>query len=119
MVIDRTADPRHLRAAALRAATKASCRSSSWLEHLATRLVRGWTHLERQKGGGIGLRGRARSSFRDGRRLLGNRVKMLKSRLAQSRRRQVRRRARDGATFCLSSGRLHQCLEQVDAVQAR
>ncbi len=65
------------------------------LEHLATRLVRGWTHLERQKGG-IGLRGPGEKQLETDRRLLGNRVKMLKTRLAQiEKQRKVRRRARE------------------------
>ena len=65
------------------------------LEHLATRLVRGWTHLERPKGG-IGLRGPGEKQLETDRRLLGNRVKMLKSRLAQiEKQRKVRRRARE------------------------
>ncbi len=65
------------------------------LEHLATRLVRGWTHLERQKGG-IGLRGPGEKQLETDRRLLGNRVKMLKSRLALiGKQRKVRRRARE------------------------
>ena len=65
------------------------------LEHLATRLVRGWTHLERQKGG-IGLRGPGEKQLETDRRLLGNRVEMLKTRLAQiEKQRKVRRRARE------------------------
>jgi GTP-binding protein HflX len=64
------------------------------LQHLATRLVRGWTHLERQKGG-IGLRGPGEKQLETDRRLLGKRVSMLKSRLKLlERQRQVRRRAR-------------------------
>ena len=64
------------------------------LEHLATRLVRGWTHLERQKGG-IGLRGPGETQLETDRRLLGKRVKLLKDRLASlQRQRDVRRRAR-------------------------
>jgi len=64
------------------------------LEHLATRLVRGWTHLERQRGG-IGLRGPGETQLETDRRLLGNRVKMLKERLARlSRQRNVQRKAR-------------------------
>jgi GTP-binding protein HflX len=60
------------------------------LEHLATRLVRGWTHLERQKGG-IGLRG-------PGETQLGKRVKLLKDKLARhANQRQVQRRARQRA----------------------
>ena len=50
------------------------------LDHLATRLVRGWTHLERQKGG-IGLRGPGETQLETDRRLLGKRVKLLKERL--------------------------------------
>jgi GTP-binding protein HflX len=64
------------------------------LEHLATRLVRGWTHLERQKGG-IGLRGPGETQLETDRRLLGKRVKLLKDRLARlARQREVQRRAR-------------------------
>ena len=43
------------------------------LEHLSTRLVRGWTHLERQKGG-IGLRGPGETQLETDRRLLGQRI---------------------------------------------
>lgn len=64
------------------------------LEHLSTRLVRGWTHLERQKGG-IGLRGPGETQLETDRRLLAQRVKFLKERLSRVRRqRQVQRRAR-------------------------
>jgi GTP-binding protein HflX len=64
------------------------------LQHLATRLVRGWTHLERQKGG-IGLRGPGEKQLETDRRLLGKRVALLKDRLKQmGRQRQVQRRAR-------------------------
>jgi GTPase len=64
------------------------------LQHLATRLVRGWTHLERQKGG-IGLRGPGEKQLETDRRLLGQRVSLLKGRLKQlERQRRVRRRAR-------------------------
>jgi len=64
------------------------------LEHLSTRLVRGWTHLERQRGG-IGLRGPGEKQLETDRRLLGNRVKLLKERLEKlSRQRGVQRRAR-------------------------
>lgn len=67
------------------------------LEHLATRLVRGWTHLERQKGG-IGLRGPGETQLETDRRLLGKRVAMLKERLKlHERQRAVRRRARNRA----------------------
>ncbi|ROO31310.1 ribosome rescue GTPase HflX [Salinisphaera japonica] len=50
------------------------------LQHLATRLVRGWSHLERQKGG-IGLRGPGESQLETDRRLLNDRIKMLRDRL--------------------------------------
>jgi len=64
------------------------------LEHLSTRLVRGWTHLERQKGG-IGLRGPGEKQLETDRRLLGERVKLLRERLSKlERQRSVRRRAR-------------------------
>jgi len=64
------------------------------LQHLATRLVRGWTHLERQKGG-IGLRGPGEKQLETDRRLLGKRVAFLKERLKLlQRQRAVRRRAR-------------------------
>ena len=64
------------------------------LEHLMTRLVRGWTHLERQKGG-IGLRGPGEKQLETDRRLLGKRVVLLKDRLKQlERQRAVRRRSR-------------------------
>ncbi|MGZ5172395.1 MAG: ribosome rescue GTPase HflX [Burkholderiales bacterium] len=64
------------------------------LEHLSTRLVRGWTHLERQKGG-IGLRGPGETQLETDRRLLGKRVKALKEKLARMQaQRAVQRRAR-------------------------
>jgi GTP-binding protein HflX len=64
------------------------------LQHLATRLVRGWAHLERQKGG-IGLRGPGETQLETDRRLLGQRVKVLKERLGRlQRQRDVQRRAR-------------------------
>jgi GTP-binding protein HflX len=67
------------------------------LEHLATRLVRGWTHLERQKGG-IGLRGPGETQLETDRRLLSKRVKVLKDKLAAvHRQRGVQRRARKRA----------------------
>jgi GTP-binding protein HflX len=50
------------------------------LEHLSTRLVRGWTHLERQKGG-IGLRGPGETQLETDRRLLDRRISMLGKRL--------------------------------------
>ncbi|HEV3240384.1 MAG TPA: ribosome rescue GTPase HflX [Casimicrobiaceae bacterium] len=64
------------------------------LKHLSTRLVRGWTHLERQKGG-IGMRGPGETQLESDRRLIGMRVKLLKDRLeAIERRRETQRRAR-------------------------
>ena len=50
------------------------------LRHLSTRLVRGWTHLERQKGG-IGLRGPGETQLETDRRLIGDRIRQLKERL--------------------------------------
>src|SRR5262245_35055478 len=50
------------------------------LKHIATRLVRGWTHLERQKGG-IGLRGPGETQLETDRRLVGQRMKVLAKRL--------------------------------------
>lgn len=62
------------------------------LEHLRTRLVRGWTHLERQKGG-IGLRGPGETQLETDRRLLGARIKTIHKRLKKvaSQREQSRR----------------------------
>ena len=67
------------------------------LEHLSTRLIRGWTHLERQKGG-IGLRGPGETQLETDRRLLGKRVKTLKEKLSRMEaQRAVQRRARERA----------------------
>ncbi len=52
------------------------------LKHMSTRLVGGWTHLERQKGG-IGLRGPGETQLETDRRLIGERVKLLNQRLAR------------------------------------
>lgn len=52
------------------------------LRHLSTRLIRGWTHLERQKGG-IGLRGPGETQLETDRRLLGRRIRQLNTRLEQ------------------------------------
>ena len=54
------------------------------LKHLSTRLVRGWTHLERQKGG-IGLRGPGETQLETDRRLLSVRIKQINKRLAKVR----------------------------------
>lgn len=51
------------------------------LKHLATRLVRGWTHLDAQRGGAIGNRGPGETQLETDRRLLAERVKMLSKRL--------------------------------------
>ncbi len=53
------------------------------LSHLSTRLIRGWTHLERQKGG-IGLRGPGETQLETDRRLIGNRIKIIKSKLKKA-----------------------------------
>ena len=67
------------------------------LEHLATRLVRGWSHLERQKGG-IGLRGPGETQLETDRRLLGKRVKLLKEKLVKfQRQREIQRHSRERA----------------------
>jgi len=64
------------------------------LRHISTRLVRGWTHLERQKGG-IGLRGPGETQLETDRRLLGDRIKQLNKRLERvSNQRGQGRRAR-------------------------
>lgn len=54
------------------------------LEYLSTRLVRGWSHLERQQGG-IGLRGPGETQLEMDRRLIAHRIKMIKDRLAKVR----------------------------------
>jgi GTPase len=64
------------------------------LHHMSTRLVRGWTHLERQKGG-IGLRGPGETQLETDRRLLRERIKSLEKRLEKVRRqREQGRRSR-------------------------
>ena len=64
------------------------------LKHLSTRLIRGWTHLERQKGG-IGLRGPGETQLETDRRLIGKRIKRLNQRLAKShKQREINRYAR-------------------------
>lgn len=73
------------------------------LQHLATRLIRGWTHLERQKGG-IGLRGPGETQLETDRRLIGERVKMLRTRLVKLRKQhETQRRSRGrNQTFSVS-----------------
>ncbi len=51
------------------------------LKHMATRLIRGWTHLERQRGGSIGLRGPGETQLETDRRLLQKRLEQLQKRL--------------------------------------
>jgi GTP-binding protein HflX len=69
------------------------------LNHLATRLVRGWTHLERQRGG-IGLRGPGETQLEADRRLIRRRIKTINARLAKLRtRREQSRRARKKTTI--------------------
>jgi GTP-binding protein HflX len=73
------------------------------LQHLSTRLVRGWTHLERQKGG-IGLRGPGETQLETDRRLLGQRIKTLKKKLdkVRSQRDQGRRSRQRGGVPVVS-----------------
>lgn len=67
------------------------------LEHMSTRLIRGWTHLERQKGG-IGLRGPGETQLETDRRLLRERIKTITKRLDKVHQvRQLGRRARKRA----------------------
>jgi len=69
------------------------------LEHLSTRLVRGWTHLERQKGG-IGLRGPGETQLETDRRLLRERIRTINRRLEKVlKQRDQGRRARRRATL--------------------
>ena len=74
------------------------------LEHAATRLVRGWSHLERQRGGKGFLGGMGETQLEVDRRLIANRVKTLKDKLGKlGRRREVQRRARErGRAFSVS-----------------
>lgn len=74
------------------------------LEHAATRLVRGWTHLERQRGGRGFLGGMGETQLEVDRRLIGDRVKVLKDKLHKlQRQRSVQRRARSrGNTLAVS-----------------
>lgn len=67
------------------------------LHHMSTRLIRGWTHLERQKGG-IGMRGPGETQLETDRRLLRGRIKAIGQRLDKVRKqREQSRRARDRA----------------------
>jgi GTPase len=65
------------------------------LTYLSTRLIRAWTHLERQKGG-IGLRGPGETQLETDRRLIGERIKALKAKLTKLRKQHgTQRRQRD------------------------
>lgn len=71
------------------------------LRHLSTRLVRGWTHLERQRGG-IGLRGPGETQLETDRRLLADRIRQLTARLAKVEQRRAQgRRARSRGSLPL------------------
>ncbi len=73
------------------------------LQHLSSRLVRGWTHLERQKGG-IGLRGPGETQLETDRRLIGKKIQSIKKRLEKVvKQRQQRRRARQRAAIPIIS----------------
>lgn len=96
-------------------------------EHLSTRLVRGWTHLERQKGG-IGLRGPGETQLETDRRLLRTRIKVLNKRLAkvQQQRNQNRQSRRKAAIPTVSvvgytnagKSTLFNCLTESDVYTA-
>ena len=62
------------------------------LRHMSTRLVRGWTHLERQRGG-IGLRGPGETQLESDRRLIADRIRMIEGRLEKVGRRREQGRA--------------------------
>ena len=73
------------------------------LRHLSTRLIRGWTHLERQRGG-IGMRGPGETQLETDRRLLAGRIRQLNSRLDRLERHRGRgRKARERATLPLAA----------------
>lgn len=73
------------------------------LQHISSRLVRGWTHLERQKGG-IGLRGPGETQLETDRRLIDGRIQSIKKRLEKVvKQRQQQRRARQRAEIPIVS----------------
>ena len=73
------------------------------LEHQSTRLIRGWTHLERQKGG-IGLRGPGETQLESDRRIIGQRIKQINAKLERVRsQRKQSARARRRAYLSLAS----------------
>ncbi len=92
-VIDRTALILDIFALRARSAEGKLQVELAQVKHQLTRLVGGWTHLERQKGG-IGLRGPGETQLETDRRLLGNRVKVLNERLSHV----ARQRATQGRT---------------------
>ncbi len=73
------------------------------LQHLSTRLTRMWTHLERQRGG-IGMRGPGEAQLEMDRRIIGDKVRLLRERLARlERQRNTQRRSRSrGTTMSVS-----------------
>ncbi len=87
------------------------------VKHQLTRLVGGWTHLERQKGG-IGLRGPGETQLETDRRLLGERAKVLRERLSRVERQRATqgRTRRRAAVRTVALDRLYE-RRQVDAVQ--
>ncbi len=95
------------------------------LRHLSTRLVRGWSHLERQKGG-IGLRGPGETQLETDRRLIGGRIKGLLKQLQRvDRRRSLGRASRERAGLPLVSlvgytnvgkSTLFNCLTEADVL---
>ncbi len=109
-------DPRHFRAA--RAQLRRQARSGARAaEAHRQRLVRGWTHLERQRGGGIGLRGPGETQLETDRRLVGQRMKVLTQAAGED-----KTAARDGPSAARrnsgavrDAGRLHQ-RRQIDPV---
>ena len=85
------------------------------LRHLSTRLIRGWTHLERQKGG-IGLRGPGETQLESDRRMLNARIKVINRRLEKvERQRDQGRRARERADVpTVSASRTSpQCMSRI------
>ena len=97
-VIDRTALILDIFALRAKSAEGQAQVELAQLEHMATRLVRGWTHLERQRGG-IGMRGPGEKQLETDRRLLGIRIKALKERLEKlERQRGTQRKARQKST---------------------
>src|SRR6185437_2163706 len=96
-VVDRTSLILHIFAQRARSAEGKLQVELAQLSHMATRLVGGWTHLERQKGG-IGLRGPGETQLETDRRLITQRVKLLRDRLRRvATRRSTQNRARHRA----------------------